>query len=257
MAELGEVFTLVSSQTSSLTLVLLLLVCVVSAFISAVTGGAGGILMFAALNVVIPLRMLVPIHGAVQLLNNLARIAYVREHIRWDQCIPFFIGCTLGSAAMTLGLANLQWQQLPLILLAGLIFYTVFKPKRLPEIRLKPRNFFWVGIATGTLGIIAGAVDPLLAAFFVRKDMSPKEIVANKSVMQAWCHALKVPAFIYLGFAFSDHLGLILLLTVAAVIGTRIGIALLNRIDSELFFNLMRAALLVAGARIVYQLFAA
>ncbi|MBB5213153.1 sulfite exporter TauE/SafE family protein [Microbulbifer hydrolyticus] len=257
MAELGEVFTLVSSQTSSLTLALLLLVCVVSAFISAVTGGAGGILMFAALNVVIPLRMLVPIHGAVQLLNNLARIAYVREHIRWDQCIPFFIGCTLGSAAMTLGLANLEWQQLPLILLAGLIFYTVFKPKRLPEIRLKPRNFFWVGIATGTLGIIAGAVDPLLAAFFVRKDMSPKEIVANKSVMQAWCHALKVPAFIYLGFAFSDHLGLILLLTVAAVIGTRIGIALLNRIDSELFFNLMRAALLVAGARIVYQLFAA
>ncbi|QKX17788.1 sulfite exporter TauE/SafE family protein [Microbulbifer sp. YPW1] len=256
MAELGELFNLLPGQNSGLMLGVLLLVCVVSAFISAVTGGAGGILMFAALNVAIPLRMLVPIHGAVQLLNNLARIVYVREHIRWDQCIPFFVGCTLGSAAMTLGLANLDWQQLPLILLAGLIFYTVFKPKKLPEIRLKARNFFWVGIATGTLGIIAGAVDPLLAAFFVRKDMSPKEIVANKSVMQAWCHALKVPAFIYLGFAFSDHLGLILLLTVAAVIGTRIGIALLNRIDSELFFNLMRAALVIAGARIIYQLIA-
>ncbi|WP_288132245.1 sulfite exporter TauE/SafE family protein [Microbulbifer sp.] len=250
MAELGEL----SGLTPSLTLGLLLLVCVISAFISAVTGSAGGILMFAALNVAVPLRMLVPIHGAVQLLNNLARIVYVREHIRWDQCIPFFIGCTIGSAAMTLGLANMDWQQLPLILLAVLIFYTVFKPKNLPEIRLQPRSFFWVGIATGTLGIIAGAVDPLLAAFFVRKDMTPKEIVANKSVMQAWCHALKVPAFIYLGFAFSDHLGLILLLTVAAVIGTRVGIALLNRIDSALFFNLMRAALLVAGARIVYQL---
>ncbi len=252
MAELGEL----SSLTPSLTLGVLLLACVISAFISAVTGGAGGILMFAALNLAIPLRMLVPIHGAVQLLNNLARIVYVREHIRWDQCIPFFIGCTLGSVAMTLGLANMEWQQLPLILLAVLIFYTVFKPKKLPEIRLKPRNFFWVGIATGTLGIVAGAVDPLLAAFFVRKDMTPKEIVANKSVMQAWCHALKVPAFIYLGFAFSDHLGLILLLTVAAVIGTRIGITLLNRINGEVFFNLMRAALLVAGARIVYQLLA-
>ena len=248
MAELGDI--------SSLTLGLLLLVCVVSAFISAVTGGAGGILMFAALNVAIPLRMLVPIHGAVQLLNNLARIAYVREYIRWDICLPFFAGCTLGSVAMTLGLANLDWQELPLVLLAVLIFYTVFKPKKLPEIRLGPHGFFWVGIATGTLGILAGAVDPLLAAFFVRKDLSPKEIVANKSVMQAWCHALKVPAFIYLGFAFSDHLGLILLLTVAAVIGTRVGVALLNRIDSEMFFKLMRIALLVAGARIVYQLFA-
>lgn len=256
MADLGALFNLMPDQNPAIVLGMLLLVCVVSAFISAVTGGAGGILMFAALNVVIPLRALVPIHGAVQLLNNLARVVYVREHIRWDQCNPFFVGCTLGSAVMTLGLSKLDWQQLPLVLLAGLIFYTIFKPKKLPEIRLKPRNFFWVGIATGTLGIVAGAVDPLLAAFFVRKDMTPKEIVANKSVMQAWCHALKVPAFIYLGFAFSDHLGLILLLTVAAIIGTRIGIALLNRINSELFFNLMRAALLIAGGRIVYQLLA-
>jgi len=248
LAELGDI--------SGLTLGLLLVVCVISAFISAVTGGAGGILMFAALNVAIPLRLLVPIHGAVQLMSNLARIAYVREHIRWDMCVPFFFGCTIGSVLMTLGLASLSWQQLPMALLAILIFYTVFKPKRLPEIRLKPRNFFWVGIGTGTLGILAGAVDPLLAAFFVRGDLTPKEIVANKSVMQAWCHALKVPAFIYLGFAFSDHLGLILLLTVAAIFGTRIGVALLNRIDSALFFKLMRIALLVAGVRIAYQLIA-
>lgn len=242
------------TELSTLTLALLLLACVGSAFISAVTGGAGGVLMFAALNLAIPLRMLVPIHGAVQLCNNLARIVYVREHIRWELCIPFFIGCTLGAVAMTLGLSRLDWQQLPLVLLAILVFYTVLKPKRLPEIRLRPHSYFWVGIGTGTLGILAGAVDPLLAAFFVRRDLSPQEVVANKSVMQAWCHALKVPAFIYLGFAFSEHLGLILLLTAAAVVGTRLGIAMLNRLDSGLFFRLMRLALLVAGLRIVYQL---
>ncbi|WP_237058726.1 TSUP family transporter [Microbulbifer sediminum] len=242
------------SSLSLLTLGLLLAVCVASAFISAVTGGAGGVLMFAALNVAIPLRMLVPIHGAVQLINNLARICYVREHIRWEFCLPFFVGCTVGAVAMTMGLASLDWQQLPMALLAVLIFYTVLKPKRLPEIRLAPRNYFWVGIGTGTLGILAGAVDPFLAAFFVRQDLTPKEVVASKSVMQAWCHALKVPAFIYLGFAFSDHLGLILLLTLAAVVGTRIGIVMLNRLDSALFFRLMRVALLIAGLRILYQL---
>ncbi|AOS97507.1 Sulfite exporter TauE/SafE [Microbulbifer aggregans] len=244
--ELGEL--------SNLTIALLLLACVVSAFVSAVTGGAGGILMFAALNVAIPLRLLVPIHGAVQLINNAARIYYVREHIRWDFCIPFFVGCTLGAVLMTLGLARLDWQELPLVLLAVLIFYTVFKPKRLPEIRLAPGQFGWLGLVTGSFGILAGAVDPLLAPFFVRRDLTPKEVVASKSVMQAWCHALKVPAFIYLGFAFSDHLGLILVLAVAAVVGTRIGVALLNRLDSELFFKLMRAALLLAGVRLVYQL---
>ena len=244
------------AELSNLTLALLLIVCVASALVSAVTGGAGGVLMFAALNTAIPLRMLVPIHGAVQLINNLARIYYVREHIRWHLCIPFFIGCTLGAAVMTLGLANLSWEELPLLLLAFLIFYTVLKPERVPEICLAPWGYFWVGLASGTLGILAGAVDPLLAAFFVRKDLSPKEVVANKSFMQAWCHALKIPAFIFLGFAFAEHLGLILMLTVAAVIGTRIGVALLNRLNSDLFFKLMRAALMVAGARIVYQLVA-
>ncbi|SFD14716.1 Sulfite exporter TauE/SafE [Microbulbifer thermotolerans] len=246
MAELGDI--------SSLALALLLLACAVSAFISAVAGGAGGVLMFAALNTAIPLRILIPIHGAVQLINNLARVYYVRRYIRWDLCLPFFVGCSLGSAVITMGMANLAWQQLPLLLLALLVFYTVFKPARLPEIRLAPRHYFWVGTASGSLGILAGAVDPLLAAFFVRRDLHPREVVASKSAMQAWCHALKIPAFIYIGFTFSDYWLLILLLTVAAVVGTRVGIALLDRLNSGLFFKLMRAALLVAGLRFVYQL---
>lgn len=246
LAELGDL--------SNLTLVLLLIACAASAFISTVTGGAGGVLMFAVLNLAIPLRTLVPIHGVVQLVNNLVRVGYVRGQIRWNMCLPFFAGCTLGSLAVTVGLASLNWQQLPLALLAGLIFYTVFKPKKLPEIRLAARNYFWVGLAAGSLGILAGAVDPLLAAFFMRRDLSPLEVVANKSLMQAWCHALKVPAYIYLGFAFTDYLLLILLLTAAAVAGTRIGVALLNRLKSDLFFKLMQIALLIAGLRILYQL---
>ncbi|WP_345552042.1 sulfite exporter TauE/SafE family protein [Microbulbifer aestuariivivens] len=252
---MAELFYLTNlTGLTNLTILLLLLACAVSAFISTVTGGAGGILMFAALNVVIPLRLLVPIHGVVQFINNIARIYYVRQHIRWTFCIPFFIGCTAGALLMTLGLARLDWQEVSLALLAGLIFYTVFKPKRLPEIRLTPRQYGWLGLVTGSFGILAGAVDPLLAPFFVRRDLSPQEVVATKSVMQAWCHALKVPAFIYLGFTFSDHLGLILLLAVAALVGTRIGVTLLNRLDGEVFFKLMRAALLLAGLRLVYQL---
>lgn len=60
---------------------------------------------------------------------------------------------------------------------------------------------------TGSLGILAGAVDPLLAAFFLRDDLTKEEVVANKSMMQLITHLTKVPAFIFLGFSFVENAG--------------------------------------------------
>ena len=105
------------------------------------------------------------------------------------------------------------------------------------------------------MGILVGAIDPLLAVFFLREDLSKEEVVANKSTMQLMCHLTKVPAFIFLGFAFSEHLGLIACFTVAAVLGTRLGVYLLARIETRYFFLLMKIALWAAGLRVTYQLY--
>lgn len=226
-----------------------------ASIVSSVTGMAGGVLMFAAMNVFIPLRPLIAIHGTVQIFNNAARGWFLRDAIRWSMCIPFGIGAVLGAAATTLLIAQYVNDIIPLFLLAGLIFYTLLKPERLPHIRLSDRNYFWVGILTGCMGILVGAVDPLLAVFFLREDLSKEEVVANKSTMQLMCHLTKIPAFIYLGFAFSEHLGLIVAFTFAAVIGTRVGVHLLSRIDTRFFFTLMKIALWAAGLRVAYQLY--
>lgn len=242
-------------ELSNQGLLLLSLAIACASMITSITGMAGGVLMFAAMSVYMPVRPLVAIHGVVQVFNNAARSWFLRRSIRWSMCIPFGIGAVIGATLTTLFIVQYIGEFFPLLILVGLILYTLFKPKRMPQMKVKDGSFFWVGIATGALGIIAGAIDPLLAVFFLRDDLTKEEIVSNKSLMQMFAHLTKIPAYLYLGFSFIDNAWLILVLSLAAVIGARLGVIVLGYISSRVFFALMKAALLIAAIRISYQLF--
>ena len=211
--------------------------------------------MFTAMHIFIPLPPLIAIHGTVQAFNGATRGWCLRDSIRWSMCIPFGLGVVLSAIITTYFAAKHINEFIPLILLMSLIFYTLLKPEKFPHIHINDRNYFWVGILTGGMGILVGPVGPLLGVFFLRKDLSKEEIVASKSTMQMMCHLTKIPAFIFLGFAFDEYLGLIALFTIVAVAGTRVGIILLRQIDSNYFFILMKIALWAAGLRIGYQLY--
>lgn len=244
-----------SIDINAIGLVFLSVAIIFASMITSVTGMAGGVLMFSAMSIYMPVMYLVPIHGVVQLFNNTARAWFLRSHIRYGMCIPFGIGAAIGAAATTIFIVKYIGELFPLVILVALILYTLFKPSRIPHFEIKDKNFFWVGCATGSLGIIAGAIDPLLAVFFFRDDMSKEEIVCNKSVMQIFAHATKIPAFLFLGFSFIDNAPLIIFLSVIAIFGARIGILLLKIISKETFVTLMKIALFLSAIRIIYQIY--
>jgi len=225
-----------------------------ASLITSVTGMAGGVLMFSAMSQSMPLRPLIAIHGVIQIFSNAARCWFLAKHIRWSMCGTFSLGAIVGSAATTVFLVNYVSEFMALSLLLILIIYTLFRPKKIPQIFLSNGQFFGVGLITGAMGIVAGAIDPLLAVFFVRDDLSKEQVVATKSFMQLVTHLCKIPAFIYLGFSFMDNLPLILLLSTVAILGTQVGVRLLAVINSQTFFSLMKIALFISGAHISYQL---
>lgn len=233
---------------------LLYLSTIASSFVTSITGMAGGALMLAVINVYMPLSIAIPIHGNIQLVNNALRSLSLRSHLNWNIIIPFAFGTVVGAISATLFAAKYFNEVLSLSLLLLLISYTLFRPKNLPQIKIKNRDYFWVGLATGGVGIIAGAIDPILAVFFMRDDFSKEEIVANKSVMQMIAHATKVPAYLYLGFSYIEYFEVIVVLTAFALIGTYLGVHALRRIDQKMFFRLMEIALYMVGARLLYQL---
>ncbi|NIB42792.1 sulfite exporter TauE/SafE family protein [Pseudomaricurvus alkylphenolicus] len=242
------------TELSTFAIAIMAVAIVLASMITSITGMAGGLLMFAAMNVFLPLRPLVAIHGAVQVMNNAARTWFLRGDVRWQMCIPFSLGAVIGAVLTTLFLAEVVGEFFPLLILTGLVFYTLFKPRRLPQIRLRDGQFFWVGIATGTMGIIIGVVDPLLAVFFMRDDLSKEEVVSNKSMMQMVTHLTKIPAYLFLGFSFIDNAALILVLGLAGVVGAKLGVLVLRRMEIRFFFLLMKAALMIAAVRLLFQL---
>lgn len=233
---------------------LILLAIIAASVISSVTGMAGGVLMFTAMGMYIPMNPLIAIHGTVQLFANASRVWFLRRALLPPMCIPFSIGAIIGAAVTTLFIARYLTELLPLLILCALIGYTLFRPAHLPDLKIRNGNFFWVGLGTGSLGIIAGAVDPLLAAFFIRDDLAKEEVVANKSMMQLVTHVTKIPAFVFLGFVFAEHLGMLALFSLAGIGGTWLGVYLLGHINTRLFFTLMRIALFLAGLRVLYQI---
>lgn len=226
-----------------------------AAFISSVTGMAGGVLMFSAMSIFIPFKSLIAIHGSVQVINNGFRSLFLIKHVRKPMCLYFSAGAILGTIAVTFLLKYYAGKLIPLCILAVLITYTLFKPKSIPQIKLKDPYFFIVGFLTGILGMLAGAIDPFLALFFMRDDLSKEEIVANKSMMQLICHALKIPAFLYLGFSFFDNIYLIVLLSIFAILGSKVGVMVLKKINQSVFFRIMWWALLCSGLYILYKIY--
>ncbi|MEX1099378.1 MAG: sulfite exporter TauE/SafE family protein, partial [Bacteriovoracaceae bacterium] len=110
-----------------------------------------------------------------------------------------------------------------------------------------------VGFLAGITGILAGAVGPLIAPFFIRQDMKKEEVVATKATMQMVTHFSKIPVFLYLDFKFEDHSLMILGMALAAVIGTHYGVKILGKVKEALFRKLYKGVLFISGLRLIYK----
>lgn len=241
-------------KMSDLDMGIIALVALFTSVLSGVAGMGGGITLLAAMTFVVPLPALVPLHGTTQLISNLSRVLMLLKYIHKKIFFFFCLGLPIGVIVATQLIVNLSSKTLPLVLLFVLISYALFKPKKLPPLKLPFSAFFFVGVIAGLLGILVGATGPFLAVFFLRKDLKKEEIVGTKAILQMSVHFLKIPAYLYLGFNYHDYTILILVLAVASLLGTKLGVHLLYRVKEEVFHLLYRIALLAALFRLGYMI---
>jgi len=228
---------------------------VITSVISAVVGMAGGIVLLSIMTLFLPFQVLIPIHGLVQLISNFTRTWFLRANINWPLFKWFCVGLPFGAFVAVSIIKSLDSNTIPLLLIASLIFYSIFKPKKLPAIILPYKGFIFVGFGVGLLGPLVGATGPFIAPFFLRPDFNKEQIIASKSSVQVMGHLIKLPTFIYLGFDYLGHMAPIAGLTVCAVIGTKLGVLLLNKVNEKMFKIIFKTALFIAGCRILYKAF--
>jgi uncharacterized membrane protein YfcA len=208
----------------------------------------GGSLMIAAMTLVLPPVVVVPVHGCVQFGSNAGRAWILRRYIHW----PFILWVTLGAVVgSVIGGRFAQWlpERWFTAAIGLFVLLTTWMPQ--PKLILHSRMVqFAGGLLTSAIGMVVGAAGPLVAAF-VRGIADRRGLVATHAMLNALQHLFKVIVFTALGFAFGAYLPLIALMVVAGYAGTSVGSRILTRVPEHLFRLVFRVLLSLVALELI------
>ena len=190
--------------------------------------------MLALLGLFVPVAVLIPVHGAVQLGSNTGRAWHQRAFVRWDVAGPFIAGSVVGAV-----LGAFLVVQLPDALMKAIlgVFIIAITWARIPGIqKLSRAGLAGASTVLAVLTMLLGATGPLvspLMAQFIPDDR--KGLVATHAAGMVVQHALKIVVFGLAGFAFGDWLPMVAAMIATGYLGTRYGSTLLDRMPEEAF----------------------
>ncbi len=239
-------------------LLLMLLVCLIAAAISAIFGLAGGMLVFLALGFGVDLPTAIALHAAIQLVSNGSRILLSWRVVRWRICLwfalPVLPAAYLGGICLSYANADLLE-----IFIAAFVLLTVFLPKK--SVEWLPQSAWWfafLGALSSFLGMLVAATGPLIAAFFNMGDLRKEALVATKAVSQGITQAAKLLVLSsVVQVDFSLYGFDMLYLSLATIVGTWLGNRLIHRISDGTYDRLNNALLafiaLLMIAKVVWR----
>jgi len=248
-------------------LTILIIAAFTTSSISAVLGMGGGIILLGIMAILIPEGyMVIALHGIIQLVSNTTRTYVFKKHLKKDLVKEFSIGVFFGvmlSAAIIIILIQLfqvssaneiKVEILKPLIGLFIIWYLFLKgPKKEKQIA----SFIPVGAISGLSSIFVGATGPLIAPFFLSKNLLKENIIANKAACQMITHLTKIPLFIYFfNVNYIDSYAILLPLISAVFLGTNFGKKILSFIPEELFKKLFKIALFIIAIRLIlsYQI---
>tara|TARA_B100001146_G_scaffold86442_1_gene76764 strand:+ start:722 stop:1486 length:765 start_codon:yes stop_codon:yes gene_type:complete len=242
--------------------IILTLTAFATSILSAVIGMGGGVTLLGIMAILIPEGyMVVALHGVIQLVSNSTRTAVYRQHVHQPIIRQFFMGVIpgLGCAALIVfGLiqyfditsaSEFKFDFLkPLIGIYILWFLYLRKKTKFTS----DSFFFWMGGLSGLVTVFIGAAGPLIAPFFIDRNLTKESVVATKAACQAMGHLGKMPIFIiFFGVDYLQQWPVLLPLVIAVYFGTRIGKKFLGSLSADLFRKLFKIALTLIAVRLV------
>ncbi|MCA9511775.1 MAG: sulfite exporter TauE/SafE family protein [Myxococcales bacterium] len=226
-----------------------------TAILSATIGVAGGITLLAVMLLFLDPLVAIPLHGVVQLVSNSSRAWMLRPHVRLDVVGRYSI-LLLPFGALGIGLAQSLSPHVLRAAIGVFVLLATWRPQWLllgarPENVDPHRRFFVLGGVIGFVNVSIGATGPLLAPFFLNLGLTRFAIIGTQAACQMLGHLSKIVVFGAAGFTFREWLGLLGLLSIAAVAGTRVGGLLLERVNERVFRALYKGVLTLIALRLV------
>ena len=211
----------------------------------------GGLIMLVALAQSFSPGTLIPLHGAIQLSNNLSRTYVYKEFFKWH-LIQNILIATIFGALVGILLFGAMPEQILIWLIAGTILFLTWAPLDNLILSLM-RNDWFCGFISGFAGIFIGANGPLVTAYMRTKNLSPESLVANHGAVMIFQHSIKILLFIYFfNFSLEEYLFFILILAVTGYAGAVLGKALISSISYDSFNIVLKLLLTLLAVILVF-----
>lgn len=220
--------------------------------LTAVVGAGGGTALIAIMLQVMTPAAAIPVHGAVQLASNTTRVWLLWRHMAWPVILRFVALMPFG---VWLGLELFQGLATEAIqILIGCFVLISLTARQIGKWRDKDVPL-WVfvpmGFVTGILNMIVGVIAPVLGVLVIRGDLSKEAMVGTLGFFGFAGNLLKIVGFSLIGFSFVEYGPTMLCMIPAAVIGTRVGRALLAKMDETYFLLAFRIMLAALAAKLI------
>ena len=206
----------------------------VTSLLTSIFSVGGGIIMLVALAQSFSPGTLIPLHGAIQLSNNLSRTFVYREFFKWHLIQNILIATSIGSLGGILLFGAIP-EEILIWLIAGTILFFTWAPLD-NFIFSAMRNDWFCGFISGFAGVLIGANGPLVTAYMRTKNLSPKVLVANHGAVMIFQHTIKIALFIYFySFSLQEYIFFIFVLAIAGYAGAVLGMTLISKISYDSF----------------------
>lgn len=233
--------------------IILALVTFFTSAIAAIVGLGGGMMLIAVLPSFLPLNAIIPVHGLTQMSSNISRAVFAYKDIQYETIPKFLIGSLLGVGLFASIISVISLEFVPLFI-GTYILLSLWSKKFNNKIK-KFENYYILGFFQSGLSVVVGATGPLTLTLLYKDYIDKNKVVATSAALMSISHLLKILVFIYFGFVFFDYIELIIVMIIAAILGSYVGTKLRNKIDGKRFAVVLKLLLSILAIKLIVELF--
>ena len=234
-----------------LTTILLICLAGLTSFLTAALGAGGGLLLLVVMASILPMAVVIPLHGLVQLGSNGNRMLMTFRYIDVPMLAFFSLGAIFGAVGASFIVVELP---LELMKIAVGLFVIFLLWGATPTIRETSNTWrILVGLGTTFISMFVGASGPLVGSLMQVNGYEKMRFIATFSSCMTFQHLLKAIVFGTIGFSFWQWLPLILAMIASGAIGTWLGIKQVKKISADKFKSIFRLILSILSIQLIIQ----
>lgn len=232
--------------------ILLFFVAVIAFALSAISGGGASFLLLPILNWVLPGAQVPAALSIGTTTSSVSRMVVFYRHIRWD-IVMWFVPPALpavyfGAKLLSVIDPVLLEFVIGIFLVINLPF--IFKP----GIKVKPvrENGKWIlsiiGLATGFLSGLTGAVGLLFNRFYLTYGLTKEQIIATRAANELLLHILKIVLYGIFGLLTTKAVAMGMIISVAAIVSSQLLKYFMKLFTEKLYQKIGFIAMVASGA---------